>query len=87
MIARYSSAIAPRSENGRPRSLNSASSQPTPMPKMKRPPETWSTVAAAFAATSGLRYGSTITLAPTWIRLVRPARKARSENGSGQDGP
>jgi len=51
---------------------------------MKRPPEAWSTVAAALAATSGLRYGSTITLAPSWMRRVRPARKASSENGSGQ---
>src|SRR5436309_3535414 len=77
--------MRPRWRKGSPRSRNSSSSQPTPTPKMKRPRDTWSTVAAAFAATRALRYGNTITLAPRWMRRVRRARRLHRRERSARD--
>ncbi len=74
----------------RPRSLkegafsawNSSSIQPTPAPRMMRPPESTSMVASIFAVTTGFRYGMMRTLVPMRMRLVSAARCAMSGSGS-----
>ena len=40
---------AARSSNGMPSAANSSASQPTPIPRMARPPESTSSVAASLA--------------------------------------
>ena len=71
----YSSVTAPRSSNGgAPSASNSSRSQPTPAPRITRPRERTSIVASILAATSGLRYGTTMTLIPSRVRVVAWAR-------------
>src|ERR1051326_4807030 len=53
MSAMLSSVRRPRSRNGTPRAGNSASSQPTPMPKMTRPALNSCKVAICFAIGTG----------------------------------
>ena len=54
-----------------PASWNSLGfSPPTPTPKISRPPDRTSTVAAAFAATAGERSGSKYTETPSRMRCV-----------------
>ena len=50
-----SSVRLPRSANGTPSAANSPSIQPTPAPKMRRPPESTSMLARSLATGSGDR--------------------------------
>ena len=54
-----SSVSRPRSANGTPSASNSPSTCPAPTPRITRPPERWSSVANAFAVSSGWRYAAT----------------------------
>ena len=51
-------------EGGAWSASNSSSIQPTPAPRMMRPPDITSRVASILAVTTGLRYGTTSTLVP-----------------------
>ncbi len=64
---------AARSPIGTARAANSGSSQPTPTPRMARPPLSTSSVATDLASTTGLRNGSTTTDVPSRTRWVRAA--------------
>ena len=50
-----SSVRAARSAKGTPSAANSSRHQPTPAPRMIRPPERWSAVASALAVAIGFR--------------------------------
>ena len=54
---------------------NSSRIQPTPQPRMTRPADSTSTVAIILAASTGLRWGSTITEVSSRALDVTPARK------------
>ena len=70
IIAMPSSVRLPRSLNGTPSAANSASSQPTPAPRISRPSDRFCNVASSLASGSGCRIGSTSTLVPSPTRLV-----------------
>src|SRR6266567_6638758 len=85
-----SSVLLPRSLNGTPEASNSrGSSTPTPTAGRRRPRESQSIVAISLAATTGVRYGRTITLGPNLSLLVRAATAARvvmtSGTGAGEE--
>ena len=82
IASRYSFEIAPRRVNGTPSASNSCLAQPTPTPKMKRPPLNRSTVAAMRAVRSGLRYGMMMTVVPSSTRRVAAASQPSVVNGS-----
>ena len=65
-----------------PTASNSASIQPTPTPRIDRPPDSWSSVAHCFANWTGSRNGSTRTSVPSWIVRVTPDSAASSVIGS-----
>lgn len=52
------------------------------MPKSKRPPLRWSTVATSSAIRSGFASGSTVTAVPMRTRRVRAAMKLASAIGA-----
>jgi hypothetical protein len=79
---RYSSVSRPRSANGTPSAANSCCAPPTPTPSTSRPPASSLRLSAMRATSSGCRYGSTITVVPSWIRVVRPASQDSVVNGS-----
>ncbi len=64
--ATYSSARAPRAAIGTPDPVNSSASQPEPMPRSSRPPDSTSTVAACLASSSGEANG--------WLTIATPSR-------------
>src|SRR5271169_4122692 len=70
IMAMPSSMRRPRSLNGTPSASNSASSQPTPAPRINRPPDRFCRVANSLASGSGWRIGRTRTLVPSPTRLV-----------------
>ena len=82
IIAMPSSMRRPRSRNGTPRAANSASSQPTPAPRMSRPPDKFCSVANSLASGSGCRIGNTRTLVPSPTRLVQAAAQVKLSTGS-----
>nr|WP_246273170.1 hypothetical protein [Phytohabitans houttuyneae] len=82
MAVRYSSVIRPRSRNGAPTAANSGSDQPTPVPRMNRPPVNWSMLLAMRATSSGWRYGTIVTVVPSSSRSVSPPSHASVVNGS-----
>src|ERR1700693_4029903 len=67
--ARYSRVRRARSANDIPTASNSSSSPPIPTPKMKRPPESTSRLATAFAVANALRSGTTKIPVASRIRL------------------
>jgi hypothetical protein len=69
----YSRARWARRSNGTPSAANSSASQPTPAPKISRPPDSRSTVAAVFARISGLCSGTRQIPVPSRIVLVQAA--------------
>jgi hypothetical protein len=77
----YSSVTAPRRSNsGAPSASNSSRIQPTPTPSVTRPFDSTSMVASAFAVSTGLRYGTIITLVTRRRRVVLAATNAISES-------
>ena len=82
IASRYSLVIAPRFSNGTPSASNSCRAQPTPMPKMKRPPQRLSTCAVMRAVSSGWRYGTMITVVPSSRRRAFAASQPSSVKGS-----
>ena len=75
MTCRYSFVTSPRAAKGGAASAsNSSRSQPTPAPRMTRPPESTSRVASIFAVVTGFRYGITRTLVPRRTRRVAWAK-------------
>ena len=77
-----SSMRRPRSRNGTPSASNSASSQPTPAPRINRPPDRFCNVASSLASGSGWRIGNTSTLVPSPTRLVQAAAQVSVSTGS-----
>ena len=73
---------APRSRWGIPTASNSRSIQPTPTPRIERPPDSTSSVAHCFANWTGSRNGSTSTSVPRLIERVTPASADSSVIGS-----
>ena len=69
---------APRSVVGTPNPSNSSSRQPMPRPRISRPPDSRSTVAASSARRSGSNIGASSTPVPSRIRSVRAATAART---------
>ena len=67
----------PRSRYGTFINANSSSCQPTPSPRIVRPPESTSSVAHSLAKYTGLRSGSTSTMVPSLMVRVTPASAAR----------
>ena len=75
--SRYSPVTRPRaSKSGAPMASNSSRSQPAPMPRSMRPPESTSMVATALAVNTAGRCGTTMTAermraffvtAATWV--------------------
>jgi hypothetical protein len=53
--------------------LHSISFHAAPIPRISRPFEMWSTVAAMLASTAGCRYGMAVTWQPILIREVSAA--------------
>ena len=74
----------PRSLWGTPIRWNSSSCQPTPTPRIVRPPESRSSVAHSLAKYAGLRKGSTRTMVPSLIVRVTPASAESRAIGSSQ---
>src|SRR6266545_4349918 len=56
--------------------------QPTPTPRITRPPASASSVETTFAVRRAFRYGRMSTLVPSRTRVVHAARNARVVNGS-----
>ena len=82
IISMASSVRGPRSANGTPRASNSASSHPAAVPRITRPPLSWSMVAIDFATTTGPRIGRTSTVVPIRTRDVAAATHDITANGS-----
>jgi hypothetical protein len=83
MRRRYSSVTLPRSVKGGAWSVsNSSFIQPTPAPRIRRPPDITSSVASILAVTTGLRYGTTSTLVPIFTREVSPTSTPIIASGS-----
>ncbi len=74
-----SSVRRPRSSHGIPSACASSRIHPAPAPTISRPPDSVCRFASCFAFTTGLRYGSTWMLVPSFMRLVHPGdeRQAR----------
>ncbi len=72
----------PRLVKSWPRPSYSAWFQPTPTPSISREPDSRSSVAACFAASTALRWGRISTRGRNTIRSVTPARKLNSEKTS-----
>ncbi len=87
MAVSASSSIAQRSaavRNGMPSAVCSASNQPEPMPKSRRPPLITSTVVAIFASTAGWRYVFPVTSTPSRSCSVSTASAASAVHASRQ---
>ena len=82
IACKYSVVIAPRCSNGTPRMRNSSAAQPEPTPRMHRPRLSWSILANARAVSSGLRYGSTLTVVPIIMSDVFAASHPSIDSGS-----
>ena len=82
IMAMPSSIRRPRSRNGTPSALNSASIQPTPAPRISRPRDRFCNVASSLASGSGWRIGSTSTLVPSFTRCVQAAAQVSVSTGS-----
>src|SRR5262245_11621777 len=54
---------------------------PGPMPMMKRPPQSWSNIAAWAATVAGCIWGRLMTPVPNTIRVVRGIRLAKKMRG------
>src|SRR5438552_3775857 len=80
IIAMPSSMRRPRSLNGTPSAANSGSSQPTPTPRISRPPDKLCNVDNSLASGSGWRIGRTITLVPSRTRSVTAATPGQGED-------
>ena len=80
-MSMHSSVREPLSRMEIPRALNSSVIAPTPTPKVTRPPDIWSSVAAYFASSTGLWYGSTSTDVPRVTLEVVAARYERVDMG------
>ena len=78
-----SSVRLPRSSGSMPRAATSSRIQPTPTPRNRRPPESWSIVAQRLASWSGWCSGRTRTPVPNRNRSVRAASQAIRSSGSG----
>jgi hypothetical protein len=76
--ARNSSACRPRCSVV-PGHIASVSSRyaPMPTPRMNRPPDSWSRVAACLAATTGCRNAMTVMAVASRSRVVRAATNDR----------
>jgi hypothetical protein len=53
------------------------------MPKMRRPPLMWSSIETCSTTRSGSCHGSTTTIEPTEMRVVRAATHVRNCSTSG----
>ena len=78
-MSRLRSKSRPRCLNGTPTASNSRAYQPAATPRTRRPLEITSRLPSAFAATTGLRSGSTSTPVPSLMR--RGARGDGAERG------
>src|SRR5690606_6288716 len=79
-----SSMRAPRRSHGCSSRSNSSRIHPAPTPRPTRPPERCAAVPIAFAATNGLRAGSTYTLVMNRSRVVTAAIEPIATHASGQ---
>ena len=70
-----------------PNPSNSRGMYPLPTPRFRRPLLRQSTIAYCSASSIGRWNGSTLTMAPRRMRLVRAAQAARSTGGAGQTPP
>ncbi len=73
IAATYSAARRPRRANGTPRAANSSADHPMPTPRVSRPPDSTSSVAACFAVSTGLCSGSSSTPVASPMVLVAAA--------------
>ncbi len=73
---------SPAAGRSKPYRRCSASCQPVPMPRTRRPPLTWSTVTASFASSDGCRKVLLVTRTPRRIRRVDAASAASSVHAS-----
>ena len=62
--------------------MNSSGSQPLPMPRSSRPPDSTSTVAACLASSSGDANGWQTVATPSRIEDVAAARNPSETSGS-----
>ena len=85
IAAMYSSARAPRCAMSAPDPVNSSGSQPFPIPRSSRPPDSTSTVAACLAISSGEANGWLTTATPSLIEEVAEARYPSVTIGSSTD--
>lgn len=65
-----------------PVSGSASSAAPSPIPRMARPPDSWSSVATWLASFQGRRHGSGVSMVPSRTRLVRTAMAASRVHGS-----
>ena len=79
-----SSVRAPRWALDAPNIRNSSSRQPLPIPRISRPPESWSTTAASSASRSGSCSGVSTTPVPSSIRSVTAANAASIASSEGR---
>ena len=84
MAATYSSVRAPRRAKGTPSASNSSRDHPMPTPKVSRPSDNRSRLAACFATITGLCSGSRRTPVATPMVEVAAAAKLRHTIGSSQ---
>ena len=82
MASTRSRITSKRDLNSVPWSAISSAFQPAPIPKRKRPPETWSRVATALAVWIGSRWTTRHTPVPTCSVVVTAAAAASVTNGS-----
>ena len=57
---------------------NSIRPSPRPSPSIARPPERWSSSEKFSATRTGSCHGNTVTIVPSFTRLVRPATHDRN---------
>jgi len=73
----YSAVRSNGAVNGTPYQPSETCGPDSPSPRMKRPCEIWSRVAAAVPVAVGCRAGIDMIAAPNVIRSVRPASSPR----------
>ena len=70
MMSRYSRVRASGLANGWPYQPSTTCGPETPSPRMKRPPERWSSVIAAIAVAAGVRADIWMIAVPSLMRSV-----------------
>ncbi len=84
IVSMLATSLGTRSDSGTPKPSNSSSRQPSPRPRISRPPEIRSVTAASSASRSGSCSGASTTPVPIRTCSVRAAIAAQSGSIAGR---